>query len=160
MMTRSTPRSKACAGSTTTRLRLIEARIRRQDRQAPARRRSAAGRDEGRQGVRRGEAQAAAGRQDGRPSRQQGRHLQDQPARRHAVPGRRHAGRHRSEPAGRAFAHERRSDPRNPHGLGLRRHRQDDRRGARRSIVTRRTASRSSKPCAMRMARKRNCRRR
>jgi DNA-directed RNA polymerase subunit beta len=50
-------------------------RFDRQGRQAAARRRTAAGRDEDGQGLRRGEAQAAAGRQDGRPSRQQGRHL-------------------------------------------------------------------------------------
>jgi DNA-directed RNA polymerase subunit beta len=36
------------------------------------------------------------------------------------LPGRRHAGRHRAEPARRAVAHERRSDPRDPSGLGLR----------------------------------------
>ena len=49
--------------------------LRGQGRQAAARRRAAARRDEDGQGVRGGEAQAAAGRQDGRPSRQQGRHL-------------------------------------------------------------------------------------
>ena len=46
-----------------------------QGREAAARRRTAAGRDEDGQGLRRGEAQDAAGRQDGRPSRQQGRRL-------------------------------------------------------------------------------------
>ena len=63
--------------------------FRGQGREAAARRRAAARRDEDGQGVRRGEAQAAAGRQDGRPSRQQGRHLAHRPGRRHAVPGRR-----------------------------------------------------------------------
>ena len=52
------------------------AALREQGREAAARRRAAAGRDEDGQGLRRGEAQAAAGRQDGRPPRQQGRHLQ------------------------------------------------------------------------------------
>ena len=47
--------------------------LRRQGREAPARRRAAARRDEDGQGVRGREAQAAAGRQDGRPPRQQGR---------------------------------------------------------------------------------------
>ena len=49
--------------------------LREQGREAAARRRAAARRDEDGQGLRRGEAQAAAGRQDGRPSRQQGRDL-------------------------------------------------------------------------------------
>jgi DNA-directed RNA polymerase subunit beta len=53
----------------------LEQRFDRQGREAAARRRTAAGRDEDGQGLRRGEAQAAAGRQDGRPSRQQGRRL-------------------------------------------------------------------------------------
>ena len=52
-----------------------EAALREQGREAAARRRAAAGRDEDGQGLRRGEAQAAAGRQDGRPPRQQGRDL-------------------------------------------------------------------------------------
>ena len=43
-------------------------------------------------------------------------------------PGGRHPRRHRAEPAGRAFAHERRPDLRNPPGLGLRGPRQADRR--------------------------------
>ena len=92
--------------------------LRGQGRQAAARRRAAARRDEDGQGVRGGEAQAAAGRQDGRPSRQQGRHLQDPADRGHAVPGRRHRRRHRAEPAGRAFAHERRPDLRDPPRAG------------------------------------------
>ncbi len=45
----------------------------RQGREAAARRRTAARRDEDGQGLRRGEAQDPARRQDGRPSRQQGR---------------------------------------------------------------------------------------
>ena len=64
--------------------------LREQGREAAARRRAAAGRDEDGQGLRRGEAQAAAGRQDGRPPRQQGRHLPDRADRGHALPGGRH----------------------------------------------------------------------
>jgi DNA-directed RNA polymerase subunit beta len=60
--------------------------LRQQGRQAAARRRAAAGRDEDGQGLRRDQAQAAAGRQDGRPSRQQGRDLAHHAARGHAVP--------------------------------------------------------------------------
>jgi DNA-directed RNA polymerase subunit beta len=84
--------------------RAPRAALRGQGREAAARRRTAAGRDEDGQGLRRREAQAAAGRQDGRPSRQQGRDLEDHPDRGHAAPGRRHAGRHRAQPAGRAVA--------------------------------------------------------
>src|SRR5688572_31213449 len=47
----------------------------RSGREAAARRRAAARRDENGQGLRRGEAQAAARRQDGGPARQQGRDL-------------------------------------------------------------------------------------
>ena len=78
--------------------------LRQQGRQAAARRRAAAGRDEDGQGLRRHQAQAAAGRQDGRPPRQQGRDLAHHAARGHAVPRGRHAGRHRAEPARRALA--------------------------------------------------------
>ena len=55
--------------------RRAEQALRRQGREAAARRRAAAGRDEDGQGLRRREAQAAARRQDGRPPRQQGRDL-------------------------------------------------------------------------------------
>ena len=48
----------------------------------------------------------------------------------HAVPRGRHARRPGAEPAGRALAHERRPDPRDAHGLGLRQSGPDDRRGA------------------------------
>ncbi len=58
----------------------------RQGREAAARRRTAARRDEDGQGLRRGEAQDPARRQDGRPSRQQGRGVQDRADRGHAVP--------------------------------------------------------------------------
>ena len=51
------------------------AALRRQGRQAAARRRAAAGRHEDGQGLRGGEAQDPAGRQDGRPPRQQGRRV-------------------------------------------------------------------------------------
>jgi hypothetical protein len=50
----------------------------------------------------------------------------------HAVPRGRHPCRHRAEPARRALAHERRSDPGDPSWLGLRGSGQADRRGARR----------------------------
>ena len=65
--------------------------LHRQGREAAARRRAAARRDEDGQGLRRGEAQDPARRQDGRPSRQQGRRLQDRSDRGHAVPRGRHA---------------------------------------------------------------------
>jgi DNA-directed RNA polymerase subunit beta len=103
-----------------------------QGREGPARRRTAAGRDEDGQGLRRGEAQDPAGRQDGRPSRQQGCGFPHPAVRRHAVPRRRNPCRHRAQPARRAVAHECRTDPRDPSGLGLRRHGQADRRHARR----------------------------
>ncbi len=96
----------------------------RQGREAAARRRTAARRDEDGQGLRRGEAQDPAGRQDGRPPRQQGRGIEDRAAGGHAVPRRRHARRHRAQPARRALAHERRADPGDPSRLGLRRPRQ------------------------------------
>ncbi len=93
--------------------------LRRQGRQAAARRRAAARRHEDGQGLRRREAQDPAGRQDGRPSRQQGRRVDDRAVGRHAVPRGRHAGRRRAQSAGRAVAHERRTDSRDAHGLGL-----------------------------------------
>ena len=96
----------------------------RQGREAAARRRTAARRDEDGQGLRRGEAQDPAGRQDGRPPRQQGRRLQDRAGRGHAVPRGRHACRHRAQSAGRAEPHECRADPRDASRLGLRRPRQ------------------------------------
>ena len=65
--------------------------LHRQGREAAARRRAAARRDEDGQGLRRGEAQDPARRQDGRPSRQQGRGVQDRAGRGHAVPRGRHA---------------------------------------------------------------------
>ncbi len=49
----------------------------------------------------------------------------------HAVPRRRDAGRPRAQPAGRAVAHERRADLRNPSRLGRASARPADRRGAR-----------------------------
>ncbi|CAM5185294.1 DNA-directed RNA polymerase subunit beta OS=Bosea thiooxidans OX=53254 GN=rpoB PE=3 SV=1 [Bosea thiooxidans] len=104
----------------------------RQGREAAARRRAASGRDEDGQGLRRGEAQDPAGRQDGRPPRQQGRGLAHRAGGGHAVPRGRNPCRHRAEPAGRAFAHERRPDPGDASGLGCRRSRQADLAGARR----------------------------
>ena len=86
---------------------------------APAEgRRAAARRHQDGQGLRRHEAQALGRRQDGRPPRQQGRHFPHPGGGRPAVPAGRHAGRHRAEPAGRALAHERRADPRDPPRLG------------------------------------------
>ena len=99
----------------------------RQGREAAARRRIAARRDEDGQGLRRGEAQDPARRQDGRPPRQQGRGVEDRSDRGHAVPRGRHPCRHRAQSARRAEPHERRSDPRNPSWLGLRGPRQADR---------------------------------
>ena len=104
----------------------------RQGREAAARRRAAARRDEDGQGLRRGEAQDPARRQDGRPPRQQGRGVEDRAGRGHAVPRGRHAGRHRAQSAGRAEPDERRTDPRDPSRLGLRRPRLEDRAGGRR----------------------------
>ena len=104
----------------------------RQGREAAARRRIAAGRDEDGQGLRRDQAQDPARRQDGGTPRQQGRGLAHRAAGGHAVPRRRHAGRHRAQSARRAEPHERRPDPRDPPGLGLRRSRPSGRRGGRR----------------------------
>ena len=92
--------------------------VRGEEEEAHAGRRAAAGRAEDGEGLRRGEAPPAAGRQDGRPPRQQGRDLEDRAGRGHAVHGGRHAGRHRAESARRAFADERRPDPRDPPRLG------------------------------------------
>ena len=96
----------------------------RQGREAAARRRAAARRDEDGQGLRRGEAQDPARRQDGRPPRQQGRGVEDRAGRGHAVPRGRHAGRHRAQSARRAEPHERRPDSRDASRLGVRRPRQ------------------------------------
>ena len=71
--------------------------LRREEEEAHAGRRAAAGRAEDGEGLPRGQAPPAAGRQDGGPPRQQGRHLQDHAGRGHAVHGGRHAGRHRAE---------------------------------------------------------------
>ena len=79
------------ASSSTTSIEAPAEALREQGREAAARRRAAARRDEDGQGLRRGEAQAAAGRQDGRPPRQQGRHLAHRADRGHAVPRGRHA---------------------------------------------------------------------
>ena len=103
----------------------------RQGREAAARRRVAARRDEDGQGLRRGEAQDPARRQDGRPSRQQGRGVEDRAGRGHAVPRRWHAGRHRAQSVGRAQPDERRTDPGDPSRLGLRRPRLAHRAGGR-----------------------------
>ena len=104
----------------------------RQGREAAARRRTAARRDEDGQGLRRDEAQDPARRQDGGTPRQQGRGVAHRAAGGHAVPRGRHAGRHRAQPARRAEPHERRPDPRDASGLGLRGSRPAGRRGGRR----------------------------
>ena len=101
--------------------------LHRQGREAAARRRAAARRDEDGQGLRRGEAQDPARRQDGRPPRQQGRRVEDRADRGHAVPGGRHACRHRAQSARRAEPHECRADPRDASRLGLRRPRAEGR---------------------------------
>ena len=103
----------------------------RQGREAPARRRAAARRDEDGQGLRRGEAQDSARRQDGRPPRQQGRGLEDRAGRGYAVPRGRYPGRHRAQPARRPEPHECRADSRDPSRLGLRRPGLEDRAGGR-----------------------------
>ena len=104
--------------------------LRRQGRQAAARRRAASRRHEDGQGLRGREAQDPAGRQDGRPARQQGRGVDDRARRGHALPGGRHARRRGAQSAGRAEPHERRADPRDASGLGLPRPRPHHRRGA------------------------------
>ena len=103
----------------------------RQGREAAARRRAPARRDEDGQGLRRGEAQDPARRQDGRPPRQQGRGVEDRADRGHAVPRGRHAGRYRAQSAGCAEPNECRPNPRDPSRLGLRRPRHQDRTGGR-----------------------------
>ncbi len=103
-------RSKRCASSTTSPSSARQA-LRRQGREAEARRRAGARRDEDGQGVRRGEAQAAARRQDGPAVTATGRHQAASCRWRHAASGRRHGGRRRAQSARRAVAHERRTDP-------------------------------------------------
>ena len=116
-----------------------QAALREQGREAAARRRTAARRDEDGQGLRRGEAQAAARRQDGRPPRQQGRDLAHHAGRGHALSRGRHAGRHRAQSAGRAEPHECRPDSRDPSRLGLGRARPPDRRHRRQGAAHRAT---------------------
>jgi DNA-directed RNA polymerase subunit beta len=104
--------------------------LRREAQEAHPGRRTAPGRAEDGQGLPGGEAPLAAGRQDGRPPRQQGCRVAHRAGRGHALHGRRHAGGHRAQSAGRALADERRTDPRNPPGLGGQGHRPADRRDA------------------------------
>ncbi len=92
--------------------------LRREEGQDHGGRRSGSGRAQDGQGVSGGEAPCAARRQDGGTPRQQGRDLVHRAGGGHAVHGRWHAGGHRVEPVGRALAHEHRSNPRNPLGLG------------------------------------------
>ncbi len=114
----------------------------RQGREAAARRRAAARRDEDGQGLHRGEAQDPARRQDGGTPWQQGRRVAHRAAGGHAVPGRRHAGRHRAQSARRAEPHECRADPRDPSRLGLRRSWPAGRRGGGRLYALERRRSR------------------
>ena len=127
----------------------------RQGREAAARRRIAARRDEDGQGLHRGEAQDPARRQDGGTPRQQGRGFAHRAAGGHALPRRRPAGRHRAQPARRAEPHERRPDPRNAPRLGLRRPRQAGRRDGRRLSALARLCSRCAASCARSTARTR-----
>ena len=89
-----------------------------EDREADARRRAAAGRDQDGEGVRRHQAEAPGRRQDGGSSRQQGCGQPHPAARGHAVLAERHAGRRGAEPARRSEPHERRSGARGPLRLG------------------------------------------
>ncbi len=77
-----------------------------------------AGRDQDDQGVRGHQAPPAGGRQDGRAPRQQGRAVADPARGGHALSRRRDAGGYRAQPAGRALADERGTDPGDPSGLG------------------------------------------
>ena len=104
--------------------------LRGKAQEADAGRRAAGRRAEDGQGLPGRQAPPAAGRQDGRPPRQQGCGLQDRSGRGHALHGRRHAVRHRAQPAGRAFAHERRPGAGSAPGLGRQGHRPAHRRHA------------------------------
>jgi DNA-directed RNA polymerase beta subunit len=106
----------------------LRPRVRREAQEAHAGRRAAGGRAEDGQGLPGRQAPPATRRQDGRPPRQQGCRVQDRPGRRHALHGRRHAVRHRAEPAGRAFAHERGPGAGSAPGLGRQGHRPAHRR--------------------------------
>jgi DNA-directed RNA polymerase subunit beta len=108
----------------------LRPRVRREAQEAHAGRRAAGGRAEDGQGLPGRQAPPATRRQDGRPPRQQGCRVQDRSGRRHALHGRRHAVRHRAEPAGRAFAHERGPGARSAPGLGRQGHRPAHRRHA------------------------------
>ena len=124
------PPDGAVEGKPGAEARRVRQGVRREEEETHQRRRTAAGRAEDGQGVHRGQAPAAAGRQDGGPPRQQGRDLQDRAGRRHAAHGGRHDAGHRAESAGRAFAHERRSDSGNASGLGGQGTGPEDRRNA------------------------------
>ena len=137
----------------------VRPRLRGEEEEAHAGRRAAPGRAEDGEGLRRGEAPPAAGRQDGRPPRQQGRDLQDRPGRGHAVHGRRHPRRHRAEPAGRALAHERGPDPRDPPRAGPPRGWAADPGDAARQRERRRRCASSSRRSTTRRARRRTSRR-
>ena len=108
----------------------LRPRVRGKAQEADPGRRAARRRAEDGQGLPGRQAPPAAGRQDGRPPRQQGRGLQDRRGRGHALHDRRHAVRHRAQPAGRAFAHERRPGARGASGLGRQGHRPAHRRHA------------------------------
>jgi DNA-directed RNA polymerase subunit beta len=104
--------------------------LRREAQEADAGRRTAGGRAEDGQGLPGRQAPPAAGRQDGRPPRQQGcgvqdRAVEDMPYMADGTPVR-----HRAEPAGRAFAHERGPGAGSAPGLGRQGHRPAHRRHA------------------------------
>ena len=100
-------------------VRRARRRPRAQDRLDRVRRGLRLRRHQAGQGLRRHQAQARGRRQDGRPPRQQGRGREDRARGRHALPAGRHADRNLPQPAGRAFAHERRPGARNAPGLGV-----------------------------------------
>ncbi len=121
--------------------------LRGKAQEADAGRRAAGRRAEDGQGLPGRQAPPAARRQDGRPPRQQGRGVEDRAGRGHALHGRRHAGRHRAQPAGRAFAHERRPGARSAPGLGRQGHRPAHRQHAAGAVARWPSCASSSTSC-------------
>jgi len=89
-----------------------------QGRADEAGRRAAQRRARDGQGLSRDEASPLGRRQDGGPPRKQGRHRPNRAGRRDAVHGGRHSRRRAPQSAGRALAHERRTDSRDASRLG------------------------------------------
>ena len=106
----------------------------RQGREAAARRRTAARRDEDGQGLRRGEAQDPARRQDGRPPRQQGRGVEDRAGRKTCRSSRTASRSTSCSIRWACRAHECRPDSGDASRLGLRRLGQAHRPGGRRVL--------------------------